>query len=195
MLSLIEDLKTDTLNLKYYSLLRKEKTLLMDSLAGMLLMEDRTENGNQIYFFARQVFNGGPFTYSDGTMQQLKNAGNLRLISKRNLVNELLKYEKKVKELEAWDENESRTKSTFREMGGLVFDSNEMNTTMDSNMQFVMPVTNPQLVASDFATLNQMAFQVHYLSKMTQGNSLRADALRSEAIGLLKLIQTEYNLN
>jgi hypothetical protein len=80
-------------------------------------------------------------------------------------------------------------------MGGLVFDSNEMNTTMDSNMQFVMPVTNPQLVASDFATLNQMAFQVHYLSKMTQGNSLRADALRSEAIGLLKLIQTEYNLN
>lgn len=195
MLSLIEDLKTDTLNLKSYSLLRKEKTLLMDSLAGMLQSEDRINQGNQIYFFARQVFNGGPFTYSDGTMQQLKNAGNLRIISKRNLVNELLKYEKKIKELEAWDENESKTKSTFREMGGLVFDSNEMNATMDSNMQFVMPKTNPQLVTSDFATLNQMAFQVHYLSKMTQGNSLRADALRADASNLLALIQIEYNLD
>lgn len=195
ILSLVEDLKTDTTNLSLYISFRKEKSVLMDSLAGMMLSEERSLMGNQIYFLARQVFNEQAFIYSDGTIQQLKNAGNLRLLRNRNVVNELLKYEKKVKVLEDWDENDNRTKSTFREMGGKVFNSTELNKTMDANMKFVMPTTNPQLITDDFRIINEIAFQIHFLSKMTKGNSLRAESLRSDAIGLLELIQKEYKLN
>lgn len=195
ILSLIEDLKTDTTNLSLYISFRKEKSVLMDSLAEMMLSEERSLMGNQIYFLARQVFNEQAFIYSDGTIQQLKNAGNLRLLRNRNVVNELLKYEKKVKVLEDWDENDNRTKSTFREMGGKVFNSTELNKTMDANMKFVMPTTNPQLITDDFGVINEIAFQIHFLSKMTKGNSLRAESLRSDAIGLLELIQKEYKLN
>ena len=151
--------------------------------------------GNQIYFLARQVFNEQAFFYSDGTIQQLKNAGNLRLLRKRNVVNELLNYEKKVMVLAEWDENENKTKSTFREMGGRIFHSAELNKTMDSNMRFVMPTTNPQLITDDFKVINEIAFQIHYLSKMAKGNSLRAETLRSDAGRLLELIQAEYKLN
>jgi hypothetical protein len=151
--------------------------------------------GNQIYFLARQVFNEQAFFYSDGTIQQLKNAGNLRLLRKRNVVNALLTYEKKVKVLEEWDENDNRTKSTFREMGGKVFNSSELNATMDSEMKFVMPTSNPQLITDDFRVINEVAFQIHYLSKMTKGNSLRAESLKKDAGDLLKLIQVEYKLN
>lgn len=143
ILSLIEDLKTDSTNLSAYISFRKEKSVLMDSLAEMMLSENRVLLGNQIYFLARQVFNEQAFFYSDGTIQQLKNAGNLRLLRKRNVVNALLTYEKKVKVLEDWDENDNRTKSTFREMGGKVFNSQELNNTMDSEMKFVAPSTNP----------------------------------------------------
>ncbi|MCL6257673.1 hypothetical protein M3O96_01145 [Aquiflexum sp. TKW24L] len=195
ILSLIEDLKTDTTNLSLYTSFRKEKSVLMDSLAGMILSEERSSVGNQIYFLARQVFNEQAFIYSDGTIQQLKNAGNLRLLRKRNVVNELLKYEKKVKVLEEWDENDNRTKSTFREMGGRVFHSAELNKTMDANMKFVMPTTNPKLITHDFGVINEIAFQIHYLSKMTKGNSLRAESLKSDAAHLLELIQMEYKLN
>ncbi|WP_323829084.1 hypothetical protein [Algoriphagus persicinus] len=195
ILSLIEDLKTDTSNLKAYITFRKEKSILMDSLAEMLLSEDRRLLGNQIYYLARQVFNDQPFFYSDGTIQQLKNAGNLRLLRKRNVVNELLKYEKNVKVLEEWDDNDNRTKSTFREMGGKVFHSSELNATMDSEMKFIMPTTNPQLITDDFSVINEIAFQIHYLSKMTKGNSLRAESLKSDAARLLDLIHSEYKLN
>jgi hypothetical protein len=195
ILSLIEDLKTDTTNLKVYISFRKEKSILMDSLADMMLSENRSLMGNRIYFLARQVFNDQAFFYTDGTIQQLKNAGNLRLISKRNVVNELLTYEKKVKVLEEWDENDNRTKSTFREMGGKVFHSSELNATMDSEMKFVMPTTNPQLITNDFKVINEIAFQIHYLSKMTKGNSLRAESLRTDAAHLLELIQAEYKLD
>lgn len=195
ILSLIEDLKTDTTNLSGYLSFRKGKSILMDSLAGMILSEERSLLGNQIYFLARQVFNDQPFFYSDGTIQQLKNAGNLRLLRKRTVVNELLKYEKKVKVLEEWDENDNRTKSTFREMGGRVFHSSELNATMDSEMRFVMPTTNPQLITADFGVINEIAFQIHYLSKMTKGNSLRAESLKSDASRLLELIHSEYKLD
>lgn len=195
ILSLIEDLKTDTTNLSGYSSFRKEKSVLMDSLAGMMLSENRSLMGNEIYFLARQVFNEQAFFYSDGTIQQLKNAGNLRLLRKRNVVNTLLTYEKKVKELEEWDENDNRTKSTFREMGGKVFNSSELNKTMDYDMRFVMPTDNPQLITDDFGLINEIAFQIHYLSKMTKGNSLRAEFLRNDAIQLLELIHSEYKLD
>jgi hypothetical protein len=192
ILSLIEDLKTDTTHLGSYISFRKEKSILMDSLAGMILSKDRNLMGNQIYFLARQVFNEQAFIYSDGTIQQLKNAGNLRLISKRNIVKELLAYEKKVKVLEEWDENDNRTKTTFREMGGKVFHSSELNATMDSEMKFVMPASNPQLITDDVKVINEIAFQIHYLSKMTKGNSIRAESLKSDASRLLQLIQEEY---
>ena len=195
ILSLVEDLKTDTANLSFYIAFRKEKSVLMDSLAEMMLSEQRNLFGNQMYFLARQVFNEQAFFYADGTIQQLKNAGNLRLIRKRNVVNALLAYEKKVKVLEGWDENDNRTKSTFREMGGRVFNSSELNKTMDSEMKFVMPTSNPQLITDDFAIINEIAFQIHYLSKMTKGNSLRGESLKSDAGRLLELIQAEYNLN
>jgi hypothetical protein len=195
MLSLIEDLKTDTSNLQTYIEFKKEKSLLMDSLARLMLSEERNLYGNQIYYFARQVFDEKPFVYSDGTIQQLKNAGNLRLIQKRNIVDELLKYEKKVRVLEEWDENDNKTKSTFREMGGKVFNSNELNATMDANMKFVRPTINPQLITDDFNTLNELAFQIHFLSKMSLGNSKRAESIRRDAADLLELIHTEYKLN
>jgi hypothetical protein len=193
--SLVEDLKTDRTNLSLYITFRKGKSVLMDSLAGILLSNERKLMGNEIYFLARQVFNDQAFIYSDGTIQQLKNAGNLRLISKRNVVNELLTYEKKVKVLEGWDENDTKTKTTFREMGGKVFNSLELNKTMDSEMKFVMPTSNPQLITDDFTVINEIAFQIHYLSKMTKGNSFKAESLRSDSGRLLELIQAEYNLN
>ncbi|WP_373395707.1 hypothetical protein V8V91_14320 [Algoriphagus halophilus] len=85
MVSLMEDLKTDTTNLKSYISSMKERSKIMDSLALMMLSDERNQFGNQIYFLARQVFNEEPFIYSDGTIQQLKNAGNLRLIKKETL--------------------------------------------------------------------------------------------------------------
>ena len=80
-------------------------------------------------------------------------------------------------------------------MGGRVFHSSELNATMDSDMRFVMPTSNPQLITDDFAIINEVAFQIHYLSKMTKGNSLRAESLKSDAGRLLELIHLEYKLD
>jgi hypothetical protein len=96
--------------------------------------------------------------------------------------------------LQGWDENDIKTKTAFREMGGKVFNSLKLNKTMNSEMRFIMPTINPQLITDDFNVINEIACQIHYLSKMTKGNSFRAESLRSGAGRLLELIQAEYKL-
>src|ERR1700674_4429918 len=75
ILSLIQDLKADTTNLQSYMNLRWEKRIMMDSLTMLLNSDLHKKAGNETYSYARQVFNGNRFVSTDGTIQQLKNAG------------------------------------------------------------------------------------------------------------------------
>src|SRR5262245_40841659 len=106
--SLVEDLKTDTANLQAYIDLRKEKRIMMDLLLMLLCTYKHKKSGNETYFFARHVFHGPPFVSADGTMQQLKNAGNLRLIRNENIISDILNYDASVKGLKEWDESDIR---------------------------------------------------------------------------------------
>ena len=49
-------------------------------------------------------------------------------------------------------------------------------------------------MTDDLRIINQMAFQIHYLSKMNLGNSLRSNYLIDDARNLMELINKEYDL-
>jgi hypothetical protein len=61
---------------------------------------------------------------------------------------------KKWKFFQGWDENDTKTKTDFLEMGGKVFNSLELNKTMNLEMRFIMPISNPQLITDDFNVIN-----------------------------------------
>lgn len=140
--SLIQDLKTDTTNLQIYVNIRKEKRIMMDSMVMLLSNGMYKQFGNETYFFARHVFNGPPFVSTAGTIQQLKNAGNLRLIKNEYVISTILAYDALVKDLKEWDESDTRIRTTFREMGGTVFNADQLYKAMDANFKFVRPTTN-----------------------------------------------------
>jgi len=192
--SLIRDLKTDTAHLEVYINLRKEKRIMMDSLLMLLSTGMHKQYGNEAYFFARHVFNGPPFVSTDGTMQQLKNAGNLRLIKNENIISSILAYDASVKELKEWDESDTRIRTTFRETGGTVFNADQLYKAMDSDFKFIRPTTNPQLITDNPATINNMAFQIQFLSLSCLGNSQRGKALKTKAEDLIGLLKKEYHL-
>ena len=193
--SLIQDLKTDTANLQVYINVRKEKRILMDSLLMLLSTGKHKQFGNATYFFARQVFNGPPFVSTDGTVQQLKNAGNLRLIKNENIINSILAYDASVKELKEWDESDTRIRTTFREMGGSVFNADHLYKAMDSAFKFVRPTTNPQLTTDNQIAINNIAFQIQYLSLSCLGNTQRGKALKIKAENLIEVLNKGYHLH
>lgn len=192
--SLIEDLKTDTSHLGIYINLRKEKRIMMDSLIMLLSTGMHKQLGNETYFYARHVFFGQPFVSTDGTIQQLKNAGNLRLIKNENIINSILAYDASVKELKEWDESDTRIKTTFREIGGTVFNSDQLYKVFSQDYKFVKPTTNPQLITDNTATINNVAFQIQYLALGSLGNSQRGKALKTKAEHLIDLLKKEYHL-
>ena len=192
--SLIQDLKTDTANLQSYITLRKEKRIMMDSLLLLLSTGMHKQFGNETYFFARHVFNGPPFVSTDGTMQQLKNAGNLRLIKNENSISTILAYDASVKELINWDESDTRIRTTFREIGGTIFNADQLYKAMDSVFKFVRPTSNPQLITENPVAINNIAFQIQYLSLSCLGNSQRGKSLQTEAEILIDLLKKEYHM-
>ena len=192
--SLIQDLKTDTANLQSYITLRNEKRMMMDSLMLLLSTGMHKQFGNETYFFARHVFNGPPFVSTDGTMQQLKNAGNLRLIKNENIISTILAYDASVKELINWDESDTRIRTTFREIGGTVFNADQLYKAIDSVFKFVRPTSNPQLITENPIAINNIAFQVQYISLSCLGNSQRGKSLQTKAENLIDLLKKEYHL-
>src|SRR6188474_3069055 len=166
----------------------------VESLMLLLSTDKHKQFGNEAYFFARHVFSGPPFISTDGTMQQLKNAGNLRLIKNENIINNILAYDASVKELKEWDESDTRIRTTFREIGGSVFNANELYKAMDSNFKFVRPTTNPQLITDNPIAINNVAFQVQYISLSSLGNTQRGKALKEKAEKLIELLKHQYHL-
>ena len=193
--SLIQDLKADTANLQRYIELREGKRIMMDSLILLLSTGMHRQSGNETYFFARHVFFGQPFVSTDGTMQQLKNAGNLRLIKNENVINSILSYDGSVRELREWDESDNRIKTTFREVGGTIFNADQLYKVFSSDYRFVRPNTNPQLITEDSVAINNVTFQIQYLALGCLGNSIRAKALKEKAGKLIESLKLEYHLN
>jgi hypothetical protein len=192
--SLIQDLKTDTTSLQRYIDLRKKKRSMMDSLIMLLNSGMHKQFGNATYFFGRNVFHGPPFVSTDGTMQQLKNAGNLRLIRNENVIKSILAYDASVRELKEWDESDTRIKTTFREIGGSIFNADLFYKAMDSTFNFVRPTSNPQLITDNPIAINNVSFQIQYLSLSSLGNWIRANALKAKAEDLIGMLKQEYQV-
>lgn len=192
--SLVQDLESDTSNLQSYVYLRMEKKVMLDSLVTLLSSNSYKQSGSQTYFFARHIFNGHSFQSTDGSIQQLKNGGNLRLIKKENIVNSILAYDTEVKSLHEWDEADLSIRNSFREIGGSIFKADVFYHTMDTKMHFIRPVGNPQLITDDPTTINKITFQVQYLTLMTQGNMYRGDKLKAQAVNLINLLKKEYHI-
>jgi hypothetical protein len=167
---------------------------MMDSLVLLLSTDKHKQFGNETYFFARHVFFGQPFVSTDGTMQQLKNAGNLRLIKNENIINNILDYDASVKELKEWDESDTRIKTTFREIGGTVFNADQLYKVFSPDFKYVKPTTNPQLITGNPIAINNVAFQVQYLSLSSLGNTQRGKALKEKAEKLIELLKQQYHL-
>jgi hypothetical protein len=192
--SMIHDLGSDTVQLQSYIVLRTAKRKMLDSLTRLLITGQHKNYGNETYFFARQIFNGEPFVSTDGTMQQLKNAGNLRLVQIGLVVDSILAYDAAVRSMNEWDETDTRIRTSFREIGGTIFSSGNFYNSVDSNMRFIRPTNNPQLITDAPAAINTVSFQVQYLSTMTQGNILRAKSLKGRASRLMELLKLKYHI-
>ena len=195
--SLFGDVTLDTTSLSRIHELRASRENMLDSLTTLLNSPNRDLHLNRIYFFARHIQRLFPmnFTYNDGTIQQLKNSGTLRLIRNRNAANAIIKYDAAVRDMKIIEEREYQYLYLCLPYMYKTFDAMVFETMEDSLTNVVHPPTGvARLLTSADATISEFNAALFSLKIANEANRLRAKMLINEGEMLLTTLKKEYHL-
>ncbi len=193
MKSMVADLGADTLMLEKNVSVRQSRLMMMDSLIVLLNSQDRNRHGNDIYYYARSISPPANMFPNDGTIQQLKSSGNLRLIRNINITNSIMAYDQKMRSVlfEMGDEIEIRAE--YRQLARKLFRT-EVFHEMIAADTVGRPTNNPQLYTNDPELLNEYVGQIQYVKRVHQAQLIRSEQLLEQAKKLIADIKKEYHM-
>jgi len=195
--SLVNDIKADTARLNSILINRTAREARLDSLALLLNSSSPQNYSRDIYFFAVTAArtNTIRFIPNDGTMQQLKNAGGLRLIRKHNVADSIAKYDVTIRFLLRQGELEETLINDYRETAPNIFDARIFDQMLDSNNNVSrLPVENPKLL--EFAQKELQHWNYRMYSMKALNKAIRRDAriFLQQAVNLLNTLKREYSI-
>ena len=193
--SLASDLNADIARLNEVIQLRERRFHMLDSFVLLLNKPDAASFGNYLYYynsFATRTM-AFRFTPVDGTMQQLKNAGNLRLIRRTNVSDSIMAYDVASRAYVYGNQDEEEIVRSYRNIAEGVFDGRELNSMRDADNNVSMPSGNPALKLNADAIF-RLNYRLHMLTVFNK--TLRRDGKRmlQRATALLELLKKEYHL-
>ena len=193
--SLINDIKADTVHLNNIISNRSRREIRLDSLARMMNNKNPKDFPTKdLYYNAAQVTRSGLFTPSDGTLQQLKNAGGLRLIRNRAVTDSITAYDAWSRRLVAFNEREQRFFDDYRNMAHRFFDGFVLRSMLDKNNVIVKPDKDPQVFSFSQADLREFNYKIYMLVGYNKGVQETSRQLLQKATDLLILLKKEYYL-
>lgn len=190
----IEDLKTDTADIRRVLIFRNQKKERMDSLMLLLSSGQIKGHENELYFFGRTLIRTASFISNNRTITQLKNSGALRLIRKEEAADSIMAYQHLVETINTNQEDdriERRAADPFlsRIFNPFVFDS---MVTINGIKRLT---GNPPLRSYDPAFQQDLAYYVHQLKGSNFILQSRLGQLNEKAIKLIAVLKKEYNLD
>ena len=194
--TMIEDLKSDTAQLRETIAYKKNKEKMLDSLIMSLSRADHEKYGNDIYYYARNVTRPQYFSPNDRTIQQLKNSGALRLIRKLSISDSIMYYDQQLRYLFTLNEDERSIRDNFRDLIGSIFDGKVFYSQIDSVdfANYNRPTGNPSLIMQDAISINKVISSAQYLKTVVRGVRVRQERIKNSAVQLLSFLQKEYHL-
>jgi len=192
--TLIEDLKSDTAQLRQVTAYKMRREKMVDSLIMYLSSPDREKHGSDIYYYARNLTRPQYFFPNDRTIQQLKNSGSLRLIRNLAISDSIMYYDQQVRYLLTLNEDERSIRDNFREVIETVFDGKVFYSQIDSInfSNYNKPDGNPPLFLTDAISINKVVSGAQYLKSVTRGIRDRQERIKNAAEQLLLFLQKEY---
>ena len=195
MQSLASDLAADTLRLNNILQQRILRTKMLDSFAILINRPDAASHGRYLYYYNSLATRGWSFRFTpvDGTMQQLKNAGNLRLIQKSLVSDSIIAYDVASRALAWGGQDEEEIMDTYRNIAEGIFDGRVLMAMRDEDNNLSMPDYDPSLRITQESVF-RLTYRIHMLVAFNK--TLRRDGIRllQKARGLLALLKENYNL-
>jgi hypothetical protein len=192
--SLINDLTIDTTQLHTIVESRNRREVMLDSLMMLMHLPNKAEHSMNIYYFnsfaSRMDFR---FNSDDGTLQQLKNAGNLRLIRKQEIRDSIMSYDVVVRARTKADDEETTAMETYRVVAQEIFDGVELEKTRDSVNNVHHLNYNPPLRENKDADF-KLIYRIHMLKNFNRIGRRDSKALLKKAVSLIQQLKKGYHV-
>jgi len=193
--SLASDLDADITRLTTIVQLRNERAVLLDSFSTLLNSPDAPQHSNDLYYYNSFATRGVAFRFTpvDGTMQQLKNAGNLRLIRKSYISDSIISYDVSVRAFMWGTQDEENIMDTYRNIAESIFDGLVLNDMRDDDNNVRRIDYNPSMrLESD--SKYRLNYRIHMLTVFNKTMRKEARKLLAKAQRLNVLLKEEYHL-
>jgi hypothetical protein len=182
--SLIEDLKSDTLQSNEILIFLDSRIAGVDSVITALSSPGITENSNNAYRLWSRNIGFPDFISNDRTIQQLKNSGGLRLIRNKTVSDRIMKYDQVIRDLNG----------LTAVMSGILGDQHIYSQlfdfiNLDKNTNIPVPLTEQGRKLLNEAYANRKVWRYILLNL---SNSLKL--VNNESKSVLLFIQKEYQL-
>jgi hypothetical protein len=192
MNSLVNDLKSDTTQIREVYSVIKNQIAGIDTLLKIMENPPTDKFINDFYYFAVKYLNSATFySGSDRTISQLKSAGGLRLIQDIAISDRIVNY------YSSSDNVKYNTGFCLEEFNKILEYEKEMISfkyLRVYNIDTIRQVKDLEFLKNDPVILNQFYNQViSYLSSIINYNILITD-LKNEAESLMKFVRESYNL-
>ncbi len=199
VISICRDLESDTNQLNGITKFRNGAVVKIDSLLYYLNMHDPDRYGSSIYYYARWLTNQTFFLSNDRTIQQLKNAGNLRLIRDQLASDSIMSYDWEVRRNGIRIEREQTYINDYVNVLKEIFDGNEFDKMIHTIpdlpiLDWQMPKDNPHLLHKDKESIQRLINSVHFLKSINLFNIGWNSIMKHRASGLSQFLKTEYHL-
>jgi hypothetical protein len=193
MRSMIDDLRSDSLMLEENIHLRKKRLQMIDSLVTLLSLPNLGGKSDLGYYFARSISPPTNIFSKDGTVQQLKSSGNLRLVRDRKLANAIMAYDQEIRRVlfEMVDEVEMRAE--YRQLASKIFDTKIFHS-MQQGDDIIMPLNTSGLFNNDPGLINELIGTIQYIKRVNIAQLRRSESLIRMAKDLLMQIRDEYGI-
>jgi hypothetical protein len=195
--SLINDIKADTARLRSIIISRDSREAQLDSLFFLINSDAVAKHTKDIYFIAVTIPRNIiiQFTPNNGTLQQLKNAGGLRLIRKHWVADSIVKYDVAERSMEKLAEQEKDIVNIFRETAPKIINAYYLNKMVDADNNPIPIAYDPPLEAGYKQFLNEFNYRIVSIKNINKGYRRETKKLLLQASNLLRILKKEYNLD
>lgn len=196
MQSMMDDLAVDMermpIPIKGYSNRNRDAA---DSLPILLKKAKLNEPANEIYFHFRGLIRYVTFKVfiTDRTIAQLKNTGEMRLISNKKVSDSIVFYYRNIEYLQSLEQYLFLEKNALRERLSTILDGEMYDKVINDRDQIIRPTEPLYLRALRPDDVNDCILRISDIKGLSNNMLLQIKNLHAQAERLRNLIKEEYN--
>ena len=195
--SFYEDLSNDERELPILiNSIERQQLQTADSLQAILPGINSKTPANTVYTSLRQMIRqqGIKIFVTDRTIEQIKNAGEMRLLSNKQISDSLVDYYKEIDFIQYLQRDLLAYKAELKGDFPGILKSQDYNKVIDAQDNIINPNENLYLSATDSFTINKILLEVSDIKGLSHSIQSMIAELSGKAENIKKLITSYYHI-